>query len=144
MDIKDRKGYLTMFFQLLQHLPIRYAAFVYRRSELAGDDAFVSRMRRDIVDFVFDNLEYFGSVGVLRQRGDARPGCVQEPLRRDRGQPLERRPVRRGGQGLREGSVQARLGRRERPAHELGARHAGGPRAFGRMIRGTLLPTGSA
>ena len=57
MNIKDRKGYLTMFFQLLQHLPIRYATFVYRRSELAGDDAFVSRMRRDIVDLVFDNLE---------------------------------------------------------------------------------------
>lgn len=59
MDIKDRKGYLTMFFQLLQHLPIRYTTFVYRRSELVDDDAFVSRMRRDIVDLVFDNLKYF-------------------------------------------------------------------------------------
>lgn len=59
MDIKDRKGYLTMFFQLLQHLPIRYATFVYRRSELDCNEAFVSRMRRDIVDLIFDNLEYF-------------------------------------------------------------------------------------
>lgn len=61
MDLKIRKGYLTMFFQLLQHLPVRYRTFVYRRSELSGPDSFVVRMRRDIIDLIFDNLEYFQS-----------------------------------------------------------------------------------
>lgn len=61
MGLKDRKGYLTLFFQLLQHLPVRYHTFVYRRSELVGRDAFVARMRRDIVDLIFDNLAYFQS-----------------------------------------------------------------------------------
>lgn len=50
-----------------------------------------------------------GAPRVLRQRGDARPGGVQVPLRRDRRQPLERRPVRRGRQGVYEGLVQAGL-----------------------------------
>lgn len=61
MSLKDRKGYLTMFFQLLQHLPFRYCSLVYRRSDLKSRSAFVSRMRRDIVDFIFENLDYFQS-----------------------------------------------------------------------------------
>ena len=81
MDIKDRKGYRTMFFQLLQHLPIRYATFVYRRSELVGDDAFVSRMRRDIVDLVFDNLEYFQAFDEVKVYYDNGQEIVAEALR---------------------------------------------------------------
>ena len=46
-----------------------------------------------------------GRVGVLRLRGDSRPGGLQGRLRRDRRQPLERRARGRGGQGLHEGSV---------------------------------------
>lgn len=43
--------------------------------------------------------------GVLRLRGDPRPGGLQGPLRRDRRQPLERRARGRGGQGVHEGFV---------------------------------------
>ena len=40
--------------------------------------------------------------GVLRLRGDPRPGGLQDGVRRDRGQPLERRARGRGGQSLHE------------------------------------------
>lgn len=43
--------------------------------------------------------------GVLRLRGDPRPGGLQGRLRRDRRQPLERRARGRGGQGVHEGFV---------------------------------------
>lgn len=46
-----------------------------------------------------------GRAGVLRLRGDPRPGGLQGRLRRDRRQPLERRARGRGGQGVHEGSV---------------------------------------
>lgn len=46
-----------------------------------------------------------GRAGVLRLRGDPRPGGLQGRLRRDRRQPLERRALRRGGQGVHQGSV---------------------------------------
>lgn len=81
MDIKDRKGCLTMFFQLLQHLPIRYATFVYRRSELVSDDAFVSRMRRDVVGLIFDNLEYFQAFDEVKVYYDNGQEIVAEALR---------------------------------------------------------------
>ena len=41
-----------------------------------------------------------GRAGVLRVRGDQRPGGLQGRLRRDRRQPLERRAHGRGGQGV--------------------------------------------
>ena len=46
-----------------------------------------------------------GRAGVLRLRGDPRPGGLQGRLRRDRRQPLERRACGRGGQGVHEGFV---------------------------------------
>ena len=46
-----------------------------------------------------------GHAGILRPRGHTRPGGLQSRLRRDSGQPLERRARRRGGQGVYEGPV---------------------------------------
>ena len=46
-----------------------------------------------------------GRAGVLRVRGDQRPGGLQGRLQRDRCQPLERRARGRGGQGVHEGFV---------------------------------------
>ena len=59
LDFKTRKLYFSRFFLLLQHLPIRYAAFVYRRSELGDKDAFVAKMRQDVISLLLDRLEFF-------------------------------------------------------------------------------------
>ena len=52
---------------------------------------------------------------LLRERGDARPGRLQVPLRPHNRQPLVRRARRRGGQGLHEGPVPEGLGAFEHP-----------------------------
>lgn len=51
----------SLFFLTLQHLPITYQSFLYRRSELAGADGLAARMKQDIVNLLFDELEYFQS-----------------------------------------------------------------------------------
>ena len=61
LDLRTRKPYLSFYFLLLQHLPIRYHSFVYRRSEMGTGNAFVDRMRRDLTLFLFDNLSFFQS-----------------------------------------------------------------------------------
>lgn len=66
MDFKTRKTYFSVFFMDLQHLPIRYRTFIYRRSELGGRDAFVARMRRDIVNLMFDHLAFFQSFDAVK------------------------------------------------------------------------------
>lgn len=61
LDLEARKGYFSQFFIFLQHLPVRYQSFVYRRSEFRDEEALSARMRRDVTDLLFDNLDYFQS-----------------------------------------------------------------------------------
>ncbi len=56
MDIQDRKRLLQSFFTMLQHMPIKYHTFSYRKDEFPGSDALGARIRRDIVNLAFDNL----------------------------------------------------------------------------------------
>lgn len=59
LDIQLRKQLLSSFFTMLQHLPVRYATFSYRKSEFPNDEAMVTRMKRDIVNLFFESLGYF-------------------------------------------------------------------------------------
>lgn len=58
MDIQDRKRLLQTFFTMLQHLPIKYHTFSYRKDEFLNSAALGARIRRDIVNLIFDNLDY--------------------------------------------------------------------------------------
>ncbi len=58
MDIQDRKRLLQAFFTMLQHLPIKYHTFSYRKDEFLDGVALGARIRRDIVNLIFDNLDY--------------------------------------------------------------------------------------
>lgn len=58
MDIQDRKRLLQAFFTMLQHLPVRYHTFSYKKSEFPDGSALEARMRRDVVNLIFDNLSY--------------------------------------------------------------------------------------
>lgn len=72
MDIQDRKRLLQSFFTMLQHMPVRYRTFCYRKSEFADDAALTARMRRDLVNALFENLAYlqgFGKVKVYYDDG---------------------------------------------------------------------------
>lgn len=58
MDIQDRKRLLQAFFTMLQHMSIKYHTFAYRKGDFGGDAELITRMRRDVVNLAFDNLEY--------------------------------------------------------------------------------------
>lgn len=43
---------------MLQHMPIMYHTFSYEKSDFISDAALITRMKRDMVNLIFDNLEY--------------------------------------------------------------------------------------
>lgn len=81
MDVTTRKSYLTLFFIDVQHLPVRYHSFAYRRSEVGGPSAFVARMRRDVTNLLFDNLAYLQSFDAVKIYYDGGQPIVSEALR---------------------------------------------------------------
>lgn len=58
LDVGTRKQLLSAFFTMLQHLPISYKTLAYKKSEFPSDDALNAKMRRDIVNMMFENLGY--------------------------------------------------------------------------------------
>ena len=63
-------------------MPVRYRTFFYRRSELAGNDAFVARIRKDIIAFLFDNLDYFQTFDRVKIYYDGGQDIVVQSLRK--------------------------------------------------------------
>ena len=58
MDLQNRKRFLQSFFTMLQHMSIMYHTFSYEKSDFKSDAALITRMKRDVVNLIFDNLEY--------------------------------------------------------------------------------------
>ena len=72
MSSSSRATLLSPFMLLFHHLPIRYKTFSYRKREFSSASHLSERMRRDVVNFLFDNLEYlqrFDLVKVYYGRG---------------------------------------------------------------------------
>ena len=80
MDIQTRKAYFSLFFMDVQHLPITYQTFLYRRSEFATKDAFVARMKRDIINLLFDHLPYLQSFDKVKIYYDGGQEIVAKAL----------------------------------------------------------------
>lgn len=47
-------------------MPVTYKAFVYERSQFSGNAAPYTRMRRDITNPLFENLDYFQSCNQVK------------------------------------------------------------------------------
>lgn len=58
MDIQSRKQLFSAFYIMLQHLPVRYATLAYSKSEFVDAKMLTTRMKRDIVNLMFENLDY--------------------------------------------------------------------------------------
>lgn len=58
MSVENRLRLLAAFRVLFRYLPIRYKTFSYRKREFANAEHLSERMRRDVVNFLFDNLDY--------------------------------------------------------------------------------------
>lgn len=52
-----RKQLLTAVHVFVWHLPISYATFIYRKRDTRGDKDLEARMKQDIVNFLFRNLD---------------------------------------------------------------------------------------
>ena len=80
MPISQRKALLVSFFILLQHMPLRYHTFLYKRAEHPDPQALSARMRRDLVIFLFDNLDYFQRFDTIKVYYDDAQRIVSEAL----------------------------------------------------------------
>ncbi len=61
IDIADRRRMFASFSYFQRGLPFRYAFFAYKRSEVDGEYRYIARLKRDMVVFLSDNLDYFQS-----------------------------------------------------------------------------------
>ena len=55
-DLRTRKMMLGSFRVFFRHMPVRYHTFAYATRQFASLDKLAGAMRRDIVNFLFDNL----------------------------------------------------------------------------------------
>ncbi len=82
MTLNDRKHLLTYFSVFVRKAPVSYKTFVYRRFDVSDMGSLSARMKRDIVDFIYDHLDWF-------QRYD------QVPVYYDEGQQVVTRALHR-------------------------------------------------
>jgi len=58
-SVETRKRLLIAFSMFVRTLPIQYTTFVYSKSEVSEKVELQSRMRHDIVNFIFEHLDWF-------------------------------------------------------------------------------------
>lgn len=58
LDVQVRKQLLSTFFVMVQHLPITYKTFAYRKKDYSDKDELIARIRRDLTVYLFDKLHY--------------------------------------------------------------------------------------
>lgn len=56
MTVKQRATYLASFSTFAQHSPFGYRVFAYRKDRFASPADLGARMRRDLIDFLFDGI----------------------------------------------------------------------------------------
>ncbi len=59
IDFATRKRLFAKFSGLVRRMPITYKSFAYKRAEYQASGALSERMRRDLAEFVRDNLAMF-------------------------------------------------------------------------------------
>jgi hypothetical protein len=71
LTLSQRKQLLVRFFTFVKLAPIRYKTFIYQKSEIPPDKLVV-KMKQDLINYLFQNIEYFqqfGTVKVYYDRG---------------------------------------------------------------------------
>lgn len=111
LDLRTRKMMLGSFRVFFRHMPVKYHTFAYATKQFASLDKLAGAMRRDIVNFLFDNLAELQSYDMVKVYYDNGQRSIAESLHRDGREVL--RQVVRFQEGHTEGDAQeARLERR--------------------------------
>lgn len=66
LDPAARASLLSSFALLFHYLPISYKTFSYRKRDFASTARLSERMRRDLVNFLFDDLPFFQQYDLIK------------------------------------------------------------------------------
>ena len=80
LDLETRSRLLTSFRVFVRHLPIRYKLFEFRMKEFESKDDMSRAMRRQFVEFFFDNLSSFQKYDEIKIYYDGGQGSVTDAL----------------------------------------------------------------
>ena len=130
LDLRTRKMLLGSFRVFFRHMPVRYRTFAYATKEFASLDKLAAAMRRDIVNFLFDNLAQLQAYDAVKVYYDNGQHSIAEvPPSRDRVRAVEGRghlpigaafrvpPVAGGGLHLHHGTHRDQVRRARRHRH---------------------------
>ena len=81
MDLEARKRMFVSFGVFVQRLPVRYATFSYKSREFGNADRLRALLKRDLVLFLSDHLEYFQSFETVKVYYDNGQPAVAAALR---------------------------------------------------------------
>lgn len=95
LSIEARKKLFYSFNVLAQRLPISYKSFVYKRCEFMDPDILSVRMKRDISNLLFENLEFFQQFDEVKVYYDNGQDIVKRALDESFGFVLSAGVVRR-------------------------------------------------
>lgn len=82
MSLADRKRLLTYFGVFVRKAPVRYRTFAYRKFDVSNAELLSGRMRRDIVDFIYEHLEWFQGYDLVPVYYDEGQQVVTKALHR--------------------------------------------------------------
>ena len=80
LDLKTRKMLLGSFRVFFRHMPVKYHTFAYSTRQFASLDKLAGTMRRDIVNFLFDNLVQLQAYDVVKVYYDNGQRSIAESL----------------------------------------------------------------
>jgi hypothetical protein len=81
MDAETRNRLLVSFAAFVRRLPIRYVTFSYKSSEFQTRARLMALIRRDLVNFLVGNLEYFQSFDQVQIFYDDGQEAVRDAVR---------------------------------------------------------------
>ena len=92
LDLRTRKMLLGSFRVFFRHMPVRYHTFAYATKQFASLDKLAGTMRRDLVNFLFDNLAELQSYDMVKVYYDNGQHSIAESLHRAVEYALSRTP----------------------------------------------------
>lgn len=80
LDLRTRKTLLGSFRVFFRHIPVRYHTFAYATKKFDSLDKLAGAMRRDIVNFLFDNLAELQAYDAVKVYYDNGQHSIAESL----------------------------------------------------------------
>ncbi|PST46082.1 hypothetical protein CPA40_07740 [Bifidobacterium callitrichos] len=80
LSISQRKRLLAYFMSTLRKLPAQYVTLIYRKADCATLEQLGARIKRDVVNIVFDHLALFQSFDVIKVYYDGGQSLITQAI----------------------------------------------------------------